>query len=368
MAFSPGDRTLAQRLAAGSFIVLVILLPALLAFRNIASPPAPGERERIVATLSQATVPDTALGFFFGLTMPEDAARQWADEELRVVVQARRAGMLALLGISGLLYVLVALVRGRTAAVLSCLCLCLVPAVTDAGHVLRPEQCATMIALLGVLLVHLYPDALRRRGRQWSRWLNLAGIVVCVSLCFAVAMVCLPQAGVYLLLPGGALLLVALCLAAVFPRVVRRRSIWRWPYQATTARLLPWIAMGMGNLVLGYVVLVLSPGEVTQAGASPASAGMLPAPWYLQVPAFALLLLGGARLVLGVGLRLGRRGHVGRDALLLIYAAALLLDHLRGPARDHLPAAPALAILMGEGASLLLLLGAGHLASAGKRS
>lgn len=355
MAPKPAPRKLGHRLAGGSFIVLSILLPVLVAFRNIAAPPAPGERERVIAAQ------DTPLGFFYGFTVPKDAQPRGPAEELHVIAQARRAGMLALLVISGLLYVLVAMVRGRAAAVLTCLCLCLVPAVAAEGYVLRPEQCATMIGLLGVLLVHLYPDALeRRRGKPLFRWLNLGGIVVCVSLCFGVAMACLPQAGIYLLLPGGALLLVALCLAAVFPRVVRRRSIERWPYRATSQRLLPWIAMGLMNLALGYVVLVLvAPSE--PPAASSADVGMLPGSWFLWLPALALLVLGGLRMVLGIGLKLGRQGHVRRDALLLIYAAALVLDHLRGSPRDHLPAAPALAILMGEGAAVLLLIGAGGL-------
>jgi len=368
MAFTPADRKLGPRLAAGSFIVLAILLPALIAFSDIAAPLAVGEKERIVDALSSSTIHDTPLGFFYGLTMSEDAAEQWAGEELRVTAQARRAGMLALLVMSGLLYVLVALVRGRAAGVLSCLCLCLVPAVSGEGYVLRPEQCATMFALLGVLLVHLYPDALRRRRGQRppSRWLNLLGIVVCVSLCFGVAMACLPEAGIYLLLPGGALLLIALCLAAVFPRVVRRRGIMRWPYGATTARFVPWIAMCLANLALGYVVLTLVPGEPTPASA--ANVGMLPDSWFLLVPVLALLLVGGARMVLGVGLKLGREGHVGRHALLLIYTAALLLQHLSGPPRDHLPAAPALAIMMGEGGAVLLFLCSGRLASSGRGS
>jgi len=368
MAFPPADKRLGHRLAAGSFIALAILLPALIAFSDIAAPLATGEKERIVATFSSSATHATPLEFFYGMMMSENAAEQWAGEELRIVAQARRAGMLALLVMSGLLYVLVVLVRGRAAAVLSCLCLCLVPAVSDEGYVLRPEQCATMFALLGVLLVHLYPDALRRRRgqRPLSRWLNLFAIVVCVSLCFGVAMACLPEAGIYLLLPGGALLLIALCLVAVFPRVVRRRGIMRWPYGATTARFVPWVAMCLGNLALGFVVLTLVPGEATQASA--ANVGMLPDSWYLLLPVLVLLLIGGVRMVLGVGLRLGREGHVGRNALLLIYTAALLLQHLSGPTRDHLPVAPALAILMGEGGAVLVFLCAGRLASSSSSS
>ncbi len=368
MAPGPADRRLGHRLAAGSFVLLTVLLPALLAFTDIAAPSAPGEKERIVAALSTDPAQDTPLALFYRLTVPADVAENRAEDQLHIVAQARRAGLLALLVVSGLVYVLVAMVRGPAAGVVTCLCLCLVPAVAHEGHVLRPEQCATMIGLLGVLLTHLYPDALRRRRdrRPIARWLNRAGIVVCVSLCFGVSMACLPEAGIYLLLPGGALLLVAMCLVAVFPRVVRRRGIQRWPYAAASVRLLPWVAMCLVNLGLGYVVLVLVPGAST--GAHVAEAGMLPGPWYLLVPALALLLVGGLRMVLGVGLKLGREGRVGSEALLLIYAAALLLQHLGGPPRDHLPAAPAVAILMGEGAGLLLRLGAGRLAGAGHRS
>ncbi|MHC4516426.1 MAG: hypothetical protein ACYS5W_22395, partial [Planctomycetota bacterium] len=309
---TPGGRALAHRLAAGAFIVLAIVLPALLAFTNITAPPTDDEKQRIAAVILPASERlDTPLRFFYSLTMPEDAAEQWGANPERVVVQARRAGLLALLVVSGLLYFLVVLVRGRTAAVLSCLSLCLVPAVVGEGHLLKPEQAATMFGLLGVLLVHLYPDALRRRPGsrrrhqgEFQRWLNLGGIVVCVSLCFGVAMACMPLAGIYLLIPGGALLLVALCLAAVFPRVVRRRSLWRWPNRAATMRFVPWIVMCLGNLALGYVVLTLTPGM--PAVASVSKAGMLSGSWYLLVPALVLIVVGGARMVLVVGLKLGR--------------------------------------------------------------
>jgi len=48
---------------------------------------------------------------------------------------------------------------------------------------------------------------------------------------------------------------------------------------------------------------------------------------------------------------------VRTDTMLLIYVAAVLLQHLanRGTL-DHLPAAPALAILMGDGVLVLLVL------------
>jgi hypothetical protein len=127
---TPGGRALAHRLAAGAFIVLAIVLPALLAFTNITAPPTDDEKQRIAAVILPASERlDTPLRFFYSLTMPEDAAEQWGANPERVVVQARRAGLLALLVVSGLLYFLVVLVRGRTAAVLSCLSLCLVPAV-----------------------------------------------------------------------------------------------------------------------------------------------------------------------------------------------------------------------------------------------
>jgi hypothetical protein len=172
----------------------------------------------------------------------------------------------------------------------------------------------------------------------------------------------MPLAGIYLLIPGGALLLVALCLAAVFPRVVRRRSLWRWPNRAATMRFVPWIVMCLGNLALGYVVLTLTPGM--PAVASVSKAGMLSGSWYLLVPALVLLVVGGAHMVLVVGLKLGRQGHVRPHALLLIYAAVLVLHHLSGVGgpRDHLPAAPALAVLMGDGAAILLFVLAGRLA------
>jgi len=118
--------------------------------------------------------------------------------------------------------------------------------------------------------------------------------------------------------------------------------------------------------VLGYAVLTLAPGTPESSSAS--EAGMLSGSWYLLVPALVLLLVGGARMVLAVGLKLGRQGHVRRDALLLIYAAVLLLHHLSGAdPRDHLPAAPALAVLMGDGAAVLLFLLAGRLAGSRPR-
>ena len=263
MSPGAGGRRAWFGLAAGSFIVLALLLPVLLAFKSIALPPAGGEAERVRQSIAPHTVTvSTPTEFFFGMTLPADAAERWPKEADVIVARGRLAGMLALLVVSGLLYILVTMVRGRTTGVLSCLCLCLVPSFAVEGYILRAEQASLMFGLLGVLLLHFYPLALRRRRgqRPLRRWLNLFAIIVCVSLCFGLAASCLPHAGIYLLVPFGALLLVVLCVLGVFPRVVRRRTLDRWPHKAATARFVPWIGMCLGNLALVWLILMVAPG------------------------------------------------------------------------------------------------------------
>jgi len=76
MAFPPADKRLGHRLAAGSFIALAILLPALIAFSDIAAPLATGEKERIVATFSSSATHATPLEFFYGI--PSVVVAFWA--------------------------------------------------------------------------------------------------------------------------------------------------------------------------------------------------------------------------------------------------------------------------------------------------
>ena len=60
---------------------------------------------------------------------------------------------------------------------------------------------------------------------------------------------------------------------------------------------------------------------------------------------------------LAVGLGLGRRPRLGPDSLLLVYLAAMLMQANLDPGGvDRLPAAPALAFLIGDGSLIVLTL------------
>ena len=74
-------------------------------------------------------------------------------------------------------------------------------------------------------------------------------------------------------------------------------------------------------------------------------------------------------MVLGVGLRLNRLRTVRPDAVLFLYVAALMMQYfLSEPGVDRLPAAPALACLVGDGVLSVAVVGFGRWAKSRRRS
>ncbi len=281
------------------------------------------------------------------------------------LAQERLWGMLALLACSGLLYLLVASTRGRVVALLACCaCACLPPVLLE-GYVIRAEQWASMYALLGMLLFTGMPHLLRRgAGRRtgWLYGLRLAGLMLVVSLCFAMAGLSVQSQGILLLVPGGTLFLVVAAVLLAQLRIMRRRSMEQWPYKAAFFRLLPWLLMCLCNFLVA-VWLPLQMGSTAEPveGAVPmvSELGLLPAHWLARMLLLLLACLGALRLGLIIGLRLGRQTHLQPQTCLLVYMAVMLLQHILATApHDALPVVPVMVILIAEGLiALVVLLG-----------
>ena len=89
----------------------------------------------------------------------------------------------------------------------------------------------------------------------------------------------------------------------------------------------------------------------------------------LAIPLLLLAALGATRLLLRIGLSLSRGGRLdARIVLGLAIAAPLVQRIARGAELDALPFAPALAVLVAEGAWLGVLFGAARLGGLRRRA
>ncbi|MCA8958398.1 MAG: hypothetical protein KDC87_20135, partial [Planctomycetes bacterium] len=350
-----------RKLAESAAILLVVVLPVLLAFVAIDQPPGDAELARV----EQAVFPERAnvsepLQMYYGWTVPAGAAAQWGESagRLAVTTRARFAGMLALFVLSAQVYLLMLMVRGRATGVLSCLLLAVLPPVFREGFVLRPEPCATVFGMLGILALAGYPLLQQRsRRRGVGGWVSHLAIWLVVGSTFALACACLRNAVIYLAVAAGTLLLSVLALGFLWPRAARGKHPLHWPLRAAARRYAPWMMVLLCAGAMLFVVLVQIDGQRIPE-ATKTSVGLLPANFFAKAGVLSCAVAGVLRLGLGVGLRLGRLRRVRPDAVLLIYVAALLLQHAihgQGTA-DALPAALALACLSGDGAMTLVVL------------
>jgi hypothetical protein len=138
--------------------------------------------------------------------------------------------------------------------------------------------------------------------------------------------------------------------------VLRRHGCSRLPHRALNARLLPWTAIALlSPAVLIAVLAVAVTGPTDTLLATPAGVGLLPAAPFLRMLVGALVAAGAVAAVLRIGLRFGRGGRIGAELVLLVYWALELAAALGAPPDvDRLPAAPALAIVLAEGARVLV--------------
>ncbi len=329
--------------------VLVVGLPAWVGGSTLATAPAAGELDRLRAALESGPreAPVSAVVRAYAVaTLPATAEPARAAE---LLPRARLSSVLGLLAISGLLYLTVSMARRRLTALFACLALAATGPVFELGAVLRPEVPAALFGGLGVLLVVGFPAVVPRPPARRG-WLRCLWTTVTAGASIGLAMACVPHAGLYLLVPGFAALLSAGIAFRSGWRAARRGKWLRYPVRALPRRVLPWMLLALGCLALApIVVLGAVRGDPTALLPSPAPAPLLPG-GVLSIVLVVLAAIGGLRLAIGVGFRLGRAHRVSTAALLLCYVACMLLHwRIAGGQRDALCAAPALAVLVGEG-------------------
>lgn len=350
---SPARKLLRPAVAAAT--LLLVLLPALVVAQHLGAPPHPGERERVVRAVAVAPaerVVDGEVARSFYRSALRDVAIDADDTAAPWLPRARLAQVFGVFALAGLLYTAVLLAGDRLRAVLACAFFAVLPPVLGEGHVLRAETPAALFGWLGLtVLLGLVPSERRARGAPW-RGLIIGG---CALTANGLAVAALPTFGVALLAPGVVLTLAALQLVVRSVQIVRRRGFVRLPYAACNRRLLPWTAMALATPVVALgTMLVAAPvpagddaGAVLAAGSN---VGLLPAalPWHLVV--WALLLLGALGGVFRIGTEFGRRGRVSATVVLWVGVALMLAGARHSPPVDALPAAPAAAVVLGEGA------------------
>lgn len=362
----PGAAKQSATVAAVASSLLVLLLPTLVVARSLGEPAAAGEYarlERALAPSSDDPVDSAIARAFYTATVsaPPSAPAEASGAAPAVLVQARRTQVLGVTAIAFLIYLAVLLAAGRLQALLACVAVALLPAVRDAGHVLRPETPATALSLLSLVALQSAALAGSRapRRRPWRRAVLVGGSLAYGALTAALVAATLPSTWGSLIVPGTVLLLAAAQLAMRGGRIVRRRRLEGTPFRALNRRLLPWTATSL--LTPALAVVLLSGDRAVRAGAVVASApvtGLFPPDGIARWIALGLLALGVVAAVVRVGVRFGRRGRIGADLVLLVYCAAfLLLAAARERAADPLPMLPAVAALLAEGARVLLVLG-----------
>lgn len=346
----------ARRLTAAVVTLLFVWLPALVGGAGIDGAPRDGELIRLQVALSQ----DNAVGvrsrpaeMYYAVALPSDSA---GIEPESLLARARLANVAALFAVGGLLYLLLAVARRRSTGLLACLALAALPPVWQAGAVLRPEVPAAVFGSLALLLLAGFAQQVRHRPGESPvlYWLVLLVAMAAIGSLIGLAAACVPSAALILLVPGGAMLLVVGTLGLATPRLLRRMPWQRVPVTAMQRRMLPWVALCV--VILLATLLTLDRCVTGEPIATATAVGLLPATPLGWLPLAVLAGLGGIRLLLGVGLRLDRLRRISPDTLIVIYAGVLLGQRAFGDRSvDALLAAPALAILVAEGARTVLV-------------
>jgi hypothetical protein len=373
---SPAGRRLAGNSAAGSSpfgsariaalccSLLLLLLPSLVVGRSIGEPALPDELarlERIVERSATGPRVDTNGSRLFHTaaiavaSWPLDEAAQRA-----LLVRARLMQVLGITALALLTYLSVLLANGRVQALLACGLLAALPPIAQAGHILRPETPATMFAMLSLVLLQVASrpaPAYRYRSPRRSLMVG-GGLMLCAAFAAGTACETMPSLGATLLVPGVVLLAGTLQLAPRGLRCWRRRGLIGTPIRSLNRRLIPWTAMALVAPAITWWLLsnTLTVSVESLAVTQPASS-LLPTSTLGYALSVTLLAIGLLAFVLRVGLRFGRGGRITPDLILLVYCAVFLMTFLLG-GRHHepLPLAPAVAILLSEGARALLVL------------
>ncbi len=352
---APGFR--GRGVVAAAVTLLVVMFPALMAGAWIDQPVRAEEvtrlRQAIADPKGEAAGP---AALFYGALLPADA--DTLDEAgLRQQVAVSRLGsVLGMFVLSALLYLAVAGARGRGRAALACIALGCLPPIAREGSVLRPEVPTAVFGLLAVLILTGMPAQLAggRRKSCAAAWAVVLAVAMAVATAFGLSIACLPIYGIELLVPAGCLLVIVLLQGQLLIRVLRRTQMMVLPFRAFTLRLLPWLLIAFLSIMMTALILDIS---TSADKSSPSPFGLLPAAWWLAWPTVAVAVLGAVVWGLGVGLEVGRRRRPNAGTVLAIWVLVMLVHRLEfAPGADALPAAPALAVLLAEGARIVLLL------------
>lgn len=350
-----------RRIAEACLVLLFVLLPALVVGAQLDAPATAGELRRLslafgadAAALGDASHSLIAEQFYLAAlhdlpgVLPTSAAEQAA-----LVGRARLAQFAFVLALSGLVYLVMSLARGRIAGLCACLCLSLLPPVLHEGYVLRPETPAAVFGMLSVLLLL----CLARSGAadhgplRWRSGLQITALLGCACLSLGLALAALPSSSLLLVVPGCVLSLAVLQHGWRGLRILRRRG-WLWlPLHAQNRRLLPWTAASLlAPLTVALVVHLAVHGATSELLPTIGNVGLWPGGAWLRLAVVAFAAFGAAAAIVRVGGRFGRRGRIGADLVLLVYCAVELAWYAAEPAPfDGLRAAPAAAMLLGDG-------------------
>jgi hypothetical protein len=347
-----------RAVAAVCFTLLVVLLPALVAGVRLADPARPVERERIeraAAPAADARGAETELARWFVHVAARGQRAGASVDAGGVVGRARLLQVAGIGGIALLLYLNVLMARGRLVALLATGSLALVPAVGMDGHVLRPETPATLFVLLAVLLWQ-NAAAVRYVGRTRLPRTRGVALFACAALVVALGVATMPSLGESLLVPGFVLVLAWLQAVLRGLRYARRRHLARLPLLAVNRRVVPWLlgallAPACAAMLLGWSLH----GAVESVLVVRVSAQLLPTGG-LEWIAWSLAAVGAAVVVFRLGRWLAGSGRPRADVVLMVYVAIVLATFVGGSLdEDPLSAAPALAVLLAEGAWALLV-------------
>lgn len=361
---SPRQVRALARLAVACATWLVLLLPTLLAARNLGAPARPDE----LARLARAAGPDTSgletalARAYFARAGGQASLPDAAEARQAFVVRARLWQLATLLATTLALHAAVVLARGRLHALLACAAFALAPAVATDGHVLRPEGPATAMSAFACLLLVGVAAPARGTARR-SRWLLPPqrlrwGLAGCAALAIGLTVALLPTQGAVLVAPGAVLVVAAAQMALRTARLVRRAGWLRLPVRAMNQRLLPWTCLSLGAPAASLVMLARSlRGPADAVAASVGDGDVVPA-GAAGVVVVAVGGLGALVAIVQTGGALRRRGRI--SGALVLFAAVAIACAARvqvAPERDGLSLAPAVAVLVAEGAYALVALG-----------
>lgn len=286
---------------------------------------------------------------YYRAILPPDVQLDQLEE---AVPMARLRSLLVILLISGLLLGTVSILRGRGTAVLACLAFGCLPPIAVEGARIRPELPSTLFAILGLMFLVSMPLQLRLQ-RGWSLVLRAGAFALVVGSSLALAIATVPQYGVYLLIPGTAMILVVLLQLWACLSCLQRRGMTRWPARAMSARIGPWVLVSFATLFFAAMFLTT---EAQGEAPSTSTTGLLFSSCWLRWPVLLLAGFAASSLLFESGSALGRGRRIRGQEVIFLYAIGLLLHRwqISEEDLDALPAAPALAILLAEGLRVLL--------------